>query len=393
MKNNRLPLYLVFVLVALAIVYRITNPPAPAVPGPLGGMPTWRSEVALGKMIGQAVNPSGTRWAGVWSEPDKAGKSRSAAWVIDFNAYSAKSCVSPENVAAESLTWADDNTIRLVCASVSAKDKGPGIVLIDAVSAKVKSPAYFVPEARRILYWPGGSDVFVGEAAGGPEGKTALAAFTGQDNKASMVGKQVDFEMPKDGEFYTQGGVATDGSSFVFSVADPAASDGRSFYLADTKTGAARKMFDLGDEALPGGIEGMWPSAAGVLIVCRDSKNEEHLGELRTMVFDPAAGKLVERKGGVSDLGKWPGAPKAIGYTTVNGGFSFDLATGKNKTLFDLKKKTSYADKRLRDAISMCRLYKIKSGDLVAVSESSGAIDIRELKPDGSLYRNVLPRE
>ncbi len=392
MKNNRLPLYVIFLLIAVAIVYRITNPPAPVVPGPVGGMPMWRSQVAIGKMIGQAVNPSGTRWAGVWTEPDNSGKARSAVWVIDLNGYTAKSCFSPEDVDAESLTWEDDNTIRLICSSSSAKGKGPGIVRIDAASAKVKSPAYFVPGVKRILYWPGGSDAFIGEVAA-PKGTTVLAAFVGQGYKASMVGKQVEFAMPKDSEFYTQAGIAADGGSFAFSVADPAANDGRSYYLADTTTGVATKMFDLGDSDLPGGIVGMWPSPAGVLMVCKDVKNKKNMGKLLDVIFDPHTGTLTEQKGGVSDVSKWPGAPKTIGYTTLNGGFSFDLATGKNKTLFDLSKKTSYSDKQLRDIIGMSRLYKLKSGNLAAISETSGAIDIRELKPNGSLYRNVLPRQ
>lgn len=393
MKSNRLPLYLVFVLIGLAIIYRITNPPVPLTPGPIGGIPTWRSTVAIGKMISQAVNPSGTRWAGVWAEPAKDGKARSAVWIIDFNSYSAKSCLSPEDVSAEYLTWADDNTIRLICSSTSAKGKGPGIVRIDASSAKVKSPAHFVPEVARILYWLGGSDVFVAEVAD-QSGKTTLAAFTARGDGASMVGKQVSFAMPKDGEFYTHAGIAADGGSFVFSVADPAANDGRSYYLADTRTGAAKKMFDLGDA--PGGIEGIWPSSAGVLMVCKvreeNHKDKTTVTKLEDVVYDPATGKLAEQKGGVTDLGKWPGAPKSIGYTTIDGGYSFDLATGKNKTLFDLSKKTSFADKQLRDLISMSQLYKLASGNYVTVSEMGGSVDIREMKPNGSRYRDVLQR-
>jgi hypothetical protein len=115
-------------------------------------------------------------------------------------------------------------------------------------------------------------------------------------------------------------------------------------------------------------------------------------GKFKDVLYDPATGRLIEQKRGVSDLGKWPGAPKSIGYTTIDGGYSFDLATGKNKTLFDLSKKTSYADKYLRDIISMCRLYKLASGNLVALSETGGVMDIRELKPNGSLYRDVLQR-
>lgn len=384
MKNNRLPLYVVFVLIAAAIVYRITNPPAPAMPGPLGKMPAWKSTVALGKMISQAVNPSGTRWAGVWVEPDNTSGARSAVWIIDFNRFTAQSCLVPKDVEPQSLTWANDDTIRLICTSASGKGKGPGVVSIDAASARVKSRTYFAPEVARIVYWPVGSDVFIGELAG-RKGKVTLAAFSGRDDKASIIGRPIDFDMPRDGEFYHQAGIASDGRSFVFSVTDPAANDGRSYYLADTGAGTAKKMFDLADA--PGLIEGIWPSAAGVLMACKID------GKLADVLYEPSTGKLVIHKGGVPELARWPGAPRSIGYTSIDGGFSFDLATGKNKTLFRLKKAGSYAEQQLRDAISMCRLYRITSGNLITVSESSGAVDIRELKPDGSLYRNVLPRQ
>lgn len=384
MKNNRLPLYAIFVLVAAAIVYRITNPPPPAVPGPLGNMPAWKSTVALGKMISQAVNPSGTRWAGVWVESGGASKERSAVWIIDFEGFTSKSWLAPEGEKAQFVTWADDDTVRLICASPPGKTKGPGVVSIDARSAKVKSQTHFAPEIARILYWPGGSDVFVGELAGAGD-KIRLAAFSVMGDRASSVGKPIDFVMPKGGEFYVQAGVASDGGSFVFSVSDPAANDGRSYYLADTSAGTVTKMFDLAQA--PGLIEGIWPSAAGVLMVCKVN------GKLADVVFEPPTGKLIQKKGGISDLARWPGAPDSIGYTSVDGGFYFDLATGKNKTLFRLKKAGSYAQQQLRDAISMCRLYRLKSGRLITVSESSGAVDIRELKSDGSLFRSVLPRQ
>jgi len=384
MKNNRLPLYLVFVLVALAIVYRIAHPPAPPIPGPIGGIPTWRSTVSLGTMTGHAVNPAGNAWAGVWTDSAKNAKVHSALRIIDLDNYSAKSVVSPEDVCGDYLTWADDHTIRLVCSSDSAKGKGPGVVEIDASSGKVKSPAHFVAGATRILYWPNSSDVFIAETKG-DGANTALGAYSMRGGADSLIGKQVSFQMPKDGEFYTDvAGIAADGSLFVFAVTDPAAKDGRSYWLADTKAGTSRKMFDLAE--VPGKIEGIWPSAARVLFVCKvGSKYVD-------VVYDPATGKLAEQKDGVGDLAKWPGAPKSLGYTTIDGGFDFSLATGKNKTLFDMSKKTSYSDKQVKDIINSSRLYKLANGNYITISETSGSIDIHELKPDGSLYRAVLPR-
>ncbi len=383
MKNNRLPLYLVFVLIGLGIVYRITNPPAPVVPGPLGGISTWRSTVAVGKMTGHAVNAAGSKWAGAWTETEKSGKVSSAVWIIDFNAYSAKPCLSPKDVCADYITWADDNTIRLICSSDSAKEKGPGVVLIDAKSCKVKSSAQFVSGASRIIYWPNNSNLFIAEVAKSGE-KAAIAVYDTKGGKYGVIGKQVSFDMPKGGEFYADAGISVDGSSFVFSLVDPTAKDGRSYWLADTKTGTAAKMFDLA--AVPGKIEGIWPSSGAVLIVCKVGKKYE------CTMYDPATGKIARLKSGAGDLAKWPNAPKTLSYTTLDGGYSFNLATGKIKTLFDLRKKDSYSDKNLRDIISISRLYKLENGKYVTISETAGAIDIRELKPNGLLSRSVLPR-
>lgn len=387
MQKNRLPLYVVFALVGLAIIYRITNPPPPPVPGPIGGLATWRSTVQNGDMASQAVNASGTAWAGAWNDKPKTGTERSAVWIIDFEGYSAKSCSLPGGARVEYLSWADKNTLRACCSSTGAPGKGPGIVFIDAATAKVKGWAYCLANVTRLLYWPGGSSVFVAETAGKPD-QMLLAAFDGggaPNNKAcAMIGKPVPAGGPPGVSLYTDAGIAANGSSFVFSLTDPAVKDGRSYWLADTRTGTAAKAFDLG--AVPGRIEGIWPSAAGVLMVCKVK------GKFIDVVFAPATRKMTERPNGVADMGKWPGAPRKIGYTTVNGGFEFDLATGRNKTLFDLGKKKSYADTQLRDLISDSRLYRLSSGNFVTVSETAGAIDIREIKPDGSTYRSLLPR-
>ena len=388
MTKNRLPLYLVFVLVGLAIIYGITNPRPPLPPGPIGGLPNWKSTVALGMMVAHSTNPSGTMWAGAWTEKPNTGPARSTVWIIDFSGYAAKPCILPEGTDVHYLSWADDNTIRACCSRAGSNAKGPEIVFIDAAAGKVKSSTSCGANIVRPVYWPNGSPVFVAETVGKPD-QMLLAVFGGggaPNSKAcEMIGKPAPAGGPPDVSLFTDAGVAADGSSFVFSLTEPAAKDGRSYWLANTRTGTAKKMFELG--AVPGRIEGIWPSAAGVLMVCKVNHKFEDV------LLDPATGKLIERLKGVGDPGKWPGAPKSIAYSTANGGFDFDLATGKNKTLFDLSKRDSYADKHLRDLISDSRLYKLKSGNYIAVSETSGAIDIRELKPDGSRYRDLLPRQ
>jgi hypothetical protein len=383
MKSNRLPLYIIFVLVGVALIWRITNPRAPMLPGPMGGLGGWRSLRTLGEMDSQATNPSGTLWAGAWNEAIKSGESRSAVRIIDFNEYSTKSCALPDGIKIEDLSWADDNTIRVSFTSTTDSAKGLGIILVDAAAGKVKGSANYCADAAQMLHWPNGSNTFVAETAGKPD---ALAAFSSGDGATcKMIGKKVPYGAAKDISLYKDAGIAPDGSSFVFSLADPAAKNGRSYYLADSQAGTAKKAFELGD--VPGRIEGIWPSAASVLLVCNVKD------KLEDVIYDPATGKLVVQPNGVGDLGKWPGAPKIIALTSYDGGFEFDLATGKSKAAFDLTKRTSNADKGWRDMIRGSRFYRLKSGNFVTVSESSGAIDIRELKPDGEWYRNMLPRQ
>lgn len=353
-------------------------------PGPINGFPGWKSLQAIGEMSSQAVNPSGTLWAGAWNEDLPSDKARSAVRIIDFNDYSARAVKLPDDVKVDYLSWANDTTIRVCFTSISDSAKGLGILLVDAVAGKVvKGSANYCADIARMVYWPSGGTTFVAEAAGEPD---AVAAFSSQDGAAcKMIGKKVPYSGAKDTSLFNDAGIAPDGSLFVFSVTDPAATGGRAYYLADPVTGIAKEAFDLGD--VPGRIEGIWPSAAGVLLVCKVND------KLQGLIYDAATGKLVIAKNGVGDLSKWPGAPKSIALTSYDGGFEFDLATGKSKTTFDLKKRTSDADKSWRDMIRGTRFYRLKSGNFVTISETSGAVDIRELKPDGEWYRNLLPRQ
>lgn len=379
MRNNRLPLYIIFLLVGIALVYRVAHPPAPPIPGPIGGFPTWTSVQQLGQMASQSVNPAGTMWAGAWNFSPNGGTERSAVWVIDFEAYEARPCLLPGGTNVQYISWADDGTIRAWCDRM-ADGKGQGIVSIDAATAKVKSSQASEAKIARVICWPGKSDILLAETT--EKGSQITLAALSLAEKA--VGKEIAFALPKDGALYSDAGVAADGSSFVFSISDPAAKAGRAYYLADTKTGTAKKAFDLGD--VPGKIEGIYPSAAGVLLVCRVKET------LANVIYDPATGKLGVQDGGVGDLAKWPGAPKSIGFTTYTGGYEFDLATGKTTSIFDMSKRTSDADERWRDSVRDSRLYRLKSGNLIAISESAGATEIREIKKDGTWYRNLITR-
>lgn len=379
MKNNRLPLYLLFVLVGAALVWRVANPPAPRLPGPIGSFPAWKSIATIGDMASQATNPAGTVWAGAWNQKMADGKMRSAVRLIDFAGYSAAESAMPSGLTAQYLSWADDGKLRALCAD-SGKDAQ--IIYIDAATGERKQDTKLGESVQRVLAWPAGSDK-IAVVLDEDDSSANLAVLS--ESGGDVVGKEIKFDLPKDGAVEDGGGIADDGGSFVFSVSDPSAADGRAYYVADTATGTAKKAFDL--DSLPGRIEGIWPSKAGVLLVCSiDDKLED-------VTYDPATGQLTERQDGVGDLAKYPGAPKTISMTSYNGGFEFDVATGKTKTVLDMSKRNSESEKYWRDFLRNSRLFKLKSGNFVTVAETSGAIDIRELKPNGSVYRAYLSRQ
>lgn len=393
MKNSRLPLYILLVLVAAALIWRMANPPAPPLPGPTGKFPGWKSTGTLGDIASHVVNPSGTLWAGAWNQTLPEGKIRSAVWIIDFNGYSAKAVALPEGYSTDYLSWGDDNTIR-ACGMNSGK--APGVAYIDAAAGKVKSTSHFDVKFTDMVLWPNGGSVFLARLSDPGDGsifadRRGQAVFTvASDDRTSggevgkQIGKPVTFDLPKDAAFASEAGVAADGASFMFSVSDPAAKEGKSFYLGDTATGTAKRAFDLGD--VPGRIENIWLSKAGVLVLCNIR------GKLRDVLYDPATGKLSEQAKGVGDVAKWPGAATTIAMTTYDGVFEFDLSTGKTKKLVSMSKRVSQEDKFWRDFLRDSRVYKLKSGNFVTVSESGGAIDIREIKPDGGMQRALLSR-
>lgn len=382
MKNNRLPLYVLFVLVAVALVWRVSNPPPKTMPGPVGPFNGWKSSRAIGEMGAQNVNPAGTLWAGAWNEKETSkDTSDSAVRIVDFNAYSAKSCRLPDNIEVNFLNWVDDKTIR-VCFTSSAPDKGLGMLLVDAVEAQVKGKPEYFPEIARVVYWPNATSTFIAQTTGEPE---SVAAFVVDGEKScKMIGKPIPTGVSKQISLHKDAGISADGRWFMFSVSDPAAEGGRVYYLANAEDGIAQKAFDLNN--VPGRIDGIWPSEIGVLLVC--SVNQK----LQAAIYDIATNKITARPNGVGDLDAWPAVPKSISITAYDGGFEFDTATGKSRAVLDFTKLNSESDKAIRDLIRDSHFYKLKSGNFITISETGGAIDIRELKPDGRWYRNVLPR-
>ncbi len=381
-KNNRLPLYVIFVLVAVALVWRISNPPPKIVPGPIGSFADWKSVRSYGELGAQAVNPAGALWAGAWnSRQHSSNTAHSAIRIVNFNDHSGKSCALPDGIEVNYISWADNRTLRACFTSITDPLQGAGFIMVDAVEAKVTGEPVYGSDIERIVCWPNTASKFVALT---DEEPASVAAYNVNGKECSMIGQAIPIPGGDKDNLFKDTGIDYGGGTFVFSVADPEMSGGRAYYLADAETGSMVKMFELND--VPGRIEGIWPSPTQVLIIC--SVNQK----LQVLTYDQVAARLVEQPNGI-DLSIWPKVPKTIDYTNYNGAFQFDLATGKSKPIFDLSKHNTDKDKAWRDALRDCLIYPLKSGNYVSVSETGGAVDIRELKPDGQWYRNVLPRQ
>lgn len=379
MKGSKLPLYLLVSVIALALIYAIANPPAPPVPGPVGSFPTWKSAPARGTMTSQSINSAGTMWAGGWSQQPEGKPQESAVHIIDLNGFSAQRATMDKGAEVRYLSWGDGDTLRAV-ASASGSEH---IIYLDGKTGKQKRSVTLKASVRDILCWPTGSGYFA--AVVKKTGKTlAIAALS---DSGEVVGKEISFTLPDDASLGAGAGIAADGSSLVFAIADPSAKDGKSFYLADTRSGSVKRMFDLA--GLPGKVEGIWPSSAGVLFACEVRAGKKD--RIQVLVYDTAAEKLSARPKGV-DPTLWPDAPKSIAIMTYDGGIQFDLASGKTKTLFDSTKKDSAEDKGWREFMRDSRLYKLDEGGYAAISETGGVVDIRQIEPDGGVGRAMLSR-
>lgn len=371
-SNNRLPIIILGLLVLVAVVWRLTNPPAPTPPGPYGAFPGWRSSASLGQMASQAVNPSGTMWAGVWSDKPKSGPTRSAVWIIDFKGYEARMCKLSDGTTPSSMIWADDDTIALLDQTGSS---GAIVSFIKANDAKISRTVKISDSLDRIAAWPSGSPVFVGET----DAKTIRLAL--YSNTGERLSPEIAPDMPDGAKMQGDAALSVDRTSFVYAVQDDSVEGGRVYYLANAREGSAKPIFVLGD--LPGRVEGIWVSDAGVLVACLERES------MKAVVYDPGTAKLRSAKAGEVAAG-WPNAPRKLRYVTYDGGYSFDLATLKTRKLFDLT-KLSRTEGYWRDSARGGMLYPL-DGKYVSVAMAGGTVDIREINKDGTAGRDLLPR-
>jgi hypothetical protein len=158
----------------------------------------------------------------------------------------------------------------------------------------------------------------------------------------------------------------------------------QAYYLADTETGSATRLFTLDD--VPGRIEELRLAPEGVLILVLEKE------DYKAFVYDFAQSKIVAAKDmKLTPTQTW-NVPKKIEYVTYLGGYRFDTDSGKVTQLFsykDLSKRDNYWRQELQDA----RLYARKDGGYNCVSVSGHMPDVRILKKDGTIKENLLRRQ
>ena len=382
--NNRIPIFVLGILVFVALVSRIVNPPAPLPPGPMGGTPNWRSSNSIGEMTDSAVNPSGTVWAGVWNEKTKkSGTLRSAVWVIDLENSKTASYSFKDGSYVPNISWADDKTVRALRLdtndAVAAKESE--IVYIDAGTSKADKKVMLKTAVARVLDWPAGSDKFIAQIADAEALKIAILSDSGE-----IIGKEVNVNLPKDAQLYDVAGMSPNASQIVFSSTDNVGGN-ETFYLADAVTGLAKGAITKAND-VPGRVEDVWVSDKGYVLLAYSTRSG-----LGTLVYNPAAGKVANlRKSGVDVKKNWPDAPKDMKFVAYDGGYTLDLnANGKIKDLFDLSKLNRRENYWLQD-VQGGRLYPRKDGGYTSVSTIANEVDIRILSKDGTRDQDILRR-
>jgi len=379
--GNRLPYYILGVLVLIALIWRIANPPPPVPVGPVGTFPTWRSNGPIGEMSSQSTNPSGAAWAGAWNLKTEEDTFRSAIWIIDFQKYKAAQCELEKGLYVTDISWADDDTLR----ALAVDSDNPEMVTeskvlhISAKSADIEKTTVLKTNAIRAIAWRPGADEFLAQLSTLDNGlKFAVLSETGE-----VIGKEFTIEAPKGSALHTDAAVSADGDMFVLSILDKTAGGGRAYYIGSPTDGAAHAFYL---EDLPGRTEGIWVSGAGVLMVCAQ------YDKLYAVTYDLESGEIVDAKksGQTLDMSQWPDAPANMKFVTYNGGFDFDLAKGATKKIFDYKKLKSSED-GWRQVVQDGRLYPLGKG-YISVNVTSGEPDIRQLDKDGKKDRDLLPR-
>jgi len=379
--NNRLPVYILAILVLVALIWRAANPPVPPPPGPLGVIPNWDSLTKVGDMVAFGTNHSGTMWAGAWNEKTRTGQRRSAVWFIDLEKPAERHVEVPGRVHVSSLFWKDDHTAGVL--TVDAEDPTIStrsvVVFYDARTGKQTGTIEPSPRLARVLAWQPERRAFVGQVAGLKTG-VELLVF---DENGAEKGKPVVLELPAETQLAAAAALSSDAGLFAFGAMQDSVGGSVTYYFADAVAGVAKKAFTSDD--LPGRVEGLYVSSAGILVVTANRDKFD------TLAYDAKTGKIGPIKAGTDLNALWPDAPKTMMFVSYTAGYEFDLATAKAKRIFSLGKKQT-SENAWRQEAQDGRLYARKDGNFTSIAHAAKSIDIRVVDKKGKLVSDVLPR-
>ncbi|MFQ3550122.1 MAG: hypothetical protein SNJ70_10280 [Armatimonadota bacterium] len=388
--NKRLLVFIIFLLIGMGIVYRISTPPRVIVPGPVGDMPVWSSKNAIGKMTGQALLSNQKKWAGVWHDVEPNGTHVCAVWIIDLEKPSAEHVLLADDTIPLFIGWKDNNTIRLVVERHPInKQKYTEIVYIDAKDTKIISKEKTKAFVEAVYAWLEGDDNFFGKSI--------------INEKESFVGMHKK-DATKVNIFNTENItniLDSDISNFVFSKNKTEAafisSKKNERKLMYIQASGLTKELDVIDD-IPGRVEDMWVSDKGILILWAAG---DKIGTLawKAPAISESMGLAEEVKQTADEIKlvkeynliDFPTAPKTIMLITYNGGYEIDLKTGKKKELFSYK-KLPRTDQYWRAEVQDGRLYETKDG-YISISTAFNTVDIRQLDKNGKKKYDILARK
>jgi hypothetical protein len=382
--NNRLPIYLLSILVLVALVWRMVSPPAPPPPGPSGQIPHWNSSIAIGDFAVGAVNPSGSRWAGAWNQKTSAGVLRSAIWIIDLANITALKPVYKEGVFISSIGWRGDKTVWALEVDSNKPEDAmhSSVITIDATTGKVSKRKVIAKPVARILAWPMDSSNFLAKLADTGD-NIQLAVFGGEGTE---VGKVITIPAKRGWTVDPLAALSPRGNLFVVSAGLDTPGSERQFFMGDGANGWLKPVFT--SKQLSGRVDEIRVSPDGLILVVCSLR-----GRFDAFVYDPKLLKLEKLKDRpdlkVADI--WPDAPGSIAVASYSGGYSFDLSTLKRKELIDLTKLDRYED-YWRRSVAEGFIYPRKDGNFTVVSDRYGAVDIRVITKDGSKGSDILIR-
>lgn len=392
--NKRILIFIIFLLIALGIVYRISTPPRILVPGPIGDMPVWSSKTTIGEMTAQSLRSDENKWIGVWHDIEPNGTHVSAVWIFDLEKPSAKSVMMADDSEPIALGWKDRNTIRLLVRKHPINSPVYNeLIHISARDAKISNKEKIKNIIEAIYAMPEDKDYFFGKSKIDDSNiYIGLHNIDGTQDKTLSI---LDVNKYKDSTF-SNVKINSDKSKACFILANK---DKKRLAILD-KSGQVLEIDII--EKLPGRIEDLWISDKGILILW---VGIDKIGT-NALLFDenpsispsepnnkevPSTNTNNVKLSEKYNLSDFPTAPKTIKLVTYNGGYEVDLKTGKTKKLFSYE-KLPRTEQYWRAEVQDGRLYDIKDG-YISISTVSNNVDIRKLDKNGKRKYDILARK